>query len=105
MRDTTPPTSPAGVPFTRDEYVRAQMQVRPREGSEALAARLFDDPTVIGAQLMDGDLLLLAMLSEELATRVVAFRPSLRTQVERFRLDGERALVSWKAALASAPPT
>ena len=105
MRDIFPPGSPVGVPFTRDEYVRAQMQVRPREESEALAARLFDDPALIGAHLMDGDLLLLAMLSEELAARVVAFRPSLRAQVERFRQDRERALASWKAALAETPPT
>ena len=104
MRDTTPPGSPAGVPFTRDEYVRAQLQVRSREESESLAQRLFDAPEVIGAHLMDGDLLLLAMLSEALAERVIAFRPSLRPQVERFRQNREQALKSWRAALADPPP-
>ena len=104
VRDTTPPENPVGVPFTRDEYVRAQMQVRSREASEALASRLFDAPEVIGAHLMDGDLLLLALLSDELAARVTAWRPSLRAQVEEFRRDPERTLESWKAAIRDSPP-
>jgi hypothetical protein len=92
------------VPFTRDEYVHAQMQVRSREEAEALTARLFDTPVLIGAQLMDGDLLLLAMDSEELADRIVAFRPPLRAQVERFKRDRARVLESWKAALDDDSP-
>lgn len=107
MRDTTP-GPPVGVPFTRDEYVRAQVQVRPRAEAEALAARLFNAPELIGATLMDGDLLLLALLSDELAARVVGWRPSLRVQVETLRADPHRVartLESWRAAVRSdAPP-
>jgi len=103
MRDTTP-ESAAGVPFTRDEYVRAQLQVRPREEAEALASRLFDDPALIGATLMDGDLLLLALLGEDMAARVIALRPSLRTQVEVFRTDREKVLAGWRAAIRDVSP-
>jgi hypothetical protein len=110
MRDDTPAGGPVGVPFTRDEYVRAQLQVRPREKAEALARGLFDSPELIGAHLMDGDLLLLALLSEELAARVVAWRPSLRAQAEAWRGDPQRTqriLESWRAALArdATPPS
>ena len=104
VRDTTPPENPVGVPFTRDEYLRAQMQVRPREEAEALTRQLFDAPETIGAHLMDGDLLLLALLSNDMAARVVALRPSLRARVERFRRDPEEALESWRAELRAAPP-
>lgn len=103
MRDTTP-GSPVGVPFTRDEYVRAQLQVRPREEAEALASRLYDDPALIGATLMDGDLLLLALLSEDIAARVAALRPSLRTQIEVFRTDREKVLEGWRAAIREDSP-
>src|SRR4051812_2940146 len=102
MRDTTP-GPPIGVPFTRDEYVRAQLQVREREEAEALARGLFDSPESIGAHLMDGDLLLLALLSEDLAARVIAWRPSLSAQVEEWKSDPrktQRILESWRAAAA-----
>ena len=101
MSDTTP-ESPVGVPFTRDEYVRAQLQVRPREEAEALAAEFYDAPELIGVHLMDGDLVLLALLSEELAARVVVLRPSLRARVETLRKDPElakRMLESWGVAV------
>jgi len=103
MRDTTS-GSPIGVPFTRDEYVRAQLQVRSREEAEALAGQLFNDPALIGATLMDGDLLLLALLSQDMAARVVALRPSLRTQIEVFRTDREKVLEGWRATIREASP-
>lgn len=87
--------------FTRDEYVLAHVQVMPREEAEARARALYsqDDSEAIGVHVADGDLLLLALLSEELAARVIAYRPTLRTQVERFRANREAALESWRAAL------
>jgi hypothetical protein len=107
MRDTTP-GAPVGVPFARNEYVRAQLQVRSREEAEALARGLFASPELIGAHLMDGDLLLLALLSDELAARVIARQPSLRAQVEALRGDPQRTqriLERWRAAAAGdAPP-
>lgn len=106
MRDTTP-GAPVGVPFTRDEYVRAQLQVRDRDEAEALARGLFDSPELIGAHPMDGDLLLLALLSEELAARMVAWRPSLRAQVEALRADPQmiqRFLESWRAVVSRDGP-
>ena len=101
MRDPTP-GGPTGVPCTREEYVRAQLQVRSQQEADALATQLFDSPTLIGAQLMDGDLLLLALLSEELATRVISWRPTLRREIESLRADPQRTqamLASWRAAV------
>ena len=88
-----------GVPFTRAEYVQAQMQVHPPAEAEAHAARLYDAPERIGATLMDGDLLLLALVSDDLAGRVIAFRPSLGATVRVFRQHRERALREWRSAL------
>jgi hypothetical protein len=45
---------------------------------------------------MDGDLLLLAALSEEIASRVVAYRPKLKDLVQRVRADPEAFLRSWR---------
>lgn len=86
-------------PFAREEYVRAHLQVKPRKDAEALASELFDqDPSeVIGFHVMDGDLLLLAALSEYIASRVVAYRPKLRDLVQRVRADPEAFLKSWRA--------
>ncbi len=86
-------------PFTREEYVRAHLQVKPPMEAEALASGLFDqDPSeVIGVHVMDGDLLLLAALSEEIASRVVAYRPRLGDLVRRVRADPEACLRSWRA--------
>lgn len=103
MSDTTPPGIPVGVPFTRAEYVRAQMQVRTQEEAETLAARLFDAPEAIGAHVMDGDLLLLALVSENLAARVIAWRPSLRQRVNEFRRERQKTLESWRAAVRDSP--
>jgi hypothetical protein len=104
MRATTLSESPAGVPFTWEEYLRAQLQVRPRDHAEVMARRLFDTPGMIGAHLMDGDLLLLALLSEDLAERVVTFRPALRRPVEESRQDPAATVEMWKAALRDSPP-
>ncbi|HLL47184.1 MAG TPA: hypothetical protein VK399_10780 [Longimicrobiaceae bacterium] len=95
-----PPQEPRSqLPFTREEYVRAHLQVKSRKEAEALASGLFDQspPEVIGVHVMDGDLLLLAALSEEIASRVVAYRPKLRELVQRVRADPEAFLRSWRA--------
>lgn len=94
-----PPQEPRfQFPFTREEYVRAHFQVKPRNDAEALASGLFDqDPSeVIGFHVMDGDLLLLAALSEDLASRVVAYRPKLSDLVQTVRADPEAFLKSWR---------
>ena len=70
----------------------------------SLCRRLFDAPEIIGAHLMDGDLLLLSMLSEELAARVIAFRPSLQGQVDAARRDPAKTVREWKAAIRGESP-
>ncbi len=95
-----PPQEPRfQFPFTREEYVRAHSQVKPREDAEALASGLFDQSPseVIGVHVMDGDLLLLAALSDEIASRVVAYRPKLRDLAQMVRADPEAFLKSWRA--------
>lgn len=102
MADTLPYGNRFGFPFTREELVRAQMQVMPREEAEAVARAVYDQdaPEVIGVHVADGNLLLLALLSEDLAARVVAYRPALREMIERFRQDTEAALAEWRTARA-----
>jgi hypothetical protein len=96
--------NPFHLPFTRDEYVRAQMQVRPRTDAETLATPLFDrDSGLIGVHVMDGDLLLVALLSPEHARRMIVYRPSIRPVVERLSQDPAAALESFRAALRDDP--
>ena len=97
MRDTVGSQNPWGLPFTRAEYLEAQLQVRSRQEAEAVTAGLFDpDPDRIGVTLADGDLLLVALVSDELAKRVIAYRPRLRDLVERFRANRDAVLASWR---------
>lgn len=79
---------PFDLPFTADELVRAQQFVHPPEVASAMVREtiaLAADDT--GITLMDGTLLLLAALSDEVAERVVAHCPRLRKQVEQIRAD------------------
>jgi hypothetical protein len=86
--DTVPHQTLPGFPFTRDEYRRALLLIDPPEVADLLTAALFDqEPSRIGVTIMDGDLLLLTALSDEMALRVVAFRPSLREMVRTVRAD------------------
>ena len=85
-----------GFPFTREEFVRAHAQVRPRSEAEMRARRIYDPgPELIGVTVMDGDLLLLALLSAEIAERVVAYRPQIRELVQLVRADPKRVIESW----------
>jgi hypothetical protein len=80
------------------------MQVRPRTDAETLAAPLFDRASgLIGVHVMDGDLLLVALLSPEHARRMIAYRPSIRPIVERLNQDPAAALESFRAALRDDP--
>ena len=45
---------------------------------------------------MDGDLLLLAALSEAMAFRVLAYRPALADLVRMVRADHDEFLQSWR---------
>ena len=80
-----------GVPFTRDEYVRALQLVMADEHAESLVRTIYDpDPETTSVEIMDGDLFLLASLSEDLARRVVEFRPTLAAEVRLLRLNPDR---------------
>ena len=84
MNDTMPFGNRFGFPFTRGEYKRALRQIRTEEEAK-LRVRLLYEPDP--AAIADLDLLLLAALSEEIAARVIEYRPRLRDLLERVRDD------------------
>lgn len=86
--------------FTREEF-RAAMGLLFPDGDEAdLLTRLVYESAGVSADLADGSLLALALVSEDAARRVVAYRPSLEEMVRRTRADPEGA----RASLRPAPP-
>jgi hypothetical protein len=105
MAERLPQERHLPIPFSREEYVRAHQQVISPEEAEVRARAVYDgDPSeVIGVHVMDGDLLLLAILSEELASRVLAYRPKLSELVDRVRADPEGFLEGWRGALEREP--
>lgn len=96
VTDTADP-NPYRLPFSRDEYVAAKSLVRPRAEAEAQANRLFTrDPDVIGITVMDGDYVLVALVSAELAERVIAARPRIAELVRYARTNREEVLRMWR---------
>lgn len=99
MDDTASAHTPHGFPFSRAEYLAAQLQVRSREAAEAATALVYEPhPEWIGATVMDGDLVLLALLSDGLARRVVEYRPRISEVVARCRENRAAALDALKAS-------
>jgi hypothetical protein len=104
VTDTLPYGNRWGFPFTRDEFMRAALLVHRREDAELFAKLIYEpDPAlmgeeeILGVEVADMEMLVLAALSEELAQRVLSYRPRLREQVGLVRRDPE-------AFLASLPP-
>ena len=90
MPDTAQDPNPYRLPFSREEYVAALAQVWSREEAEQRAGPLFTrDPNVIGVTVMDGDYVLLALVSDELSERMIAARPWLAELIRRARADRE----------------
>jgi hypothetical protein len=95
MADTAQDPNPYRLPFSREEYVAAQSLVRSREEAEKRAGPLFTrDSKVIGVTVMDGDYVLLALVSDELAQRMVAARPWLAELIRWTRANREETLRS-----------
>ena len=71
------------LPFTRDEVLRAESLTGRREHAELVVRMIYDEPDeeTTGVTIMDGSLLYLAYLSEDVARRVIEYRPSLRPEV------------------------
>lgn len=100
MADTADDPNPYRLPFSREEYVAAQALVRSREEAERRAVPLFTrDPNVIGITVMDGDYVLLALVSDELAERMIAARPRITELIRRARGDREEFLRSFRDAV------
>ena len=97
MADTLPYGNRFGIPFTRDEFKRALLQVYTEREAEEQVRSLYDpDSELIGVTIMDGTLLLLATLSPEMADRVEAYRPRIKPLVDRIRADPQAALRSFR---------
>ena len=95
MSESLPYGNRFRVPFTRDEMLRAHTLLGDREHAELIVHAIYDpDEETTGVGIMDFSLLLLAYLSDDVARRVVAYRPSLRQEVEQVRSDPEGWLES-----------
>jgi hypothetical protein len=104
VTDTADP-NPYRLPFTRDEYVAAQSLVRPRVQAEEQANRLFTrDPNLIGITVMDGDYVLVALVSAELADRMIAARPRIAELVRRARANPDEVLRAYREGLRGPDP-
>ena len=97
MADTAQDQNPYRLPFSREEYVTAQALVRPLREAEQRAAPLFArDPDVIGVTVMDGDYVLLALVSDELAERLIADRPRIAGLIRWACANREEVLRSYR---------
>ena len=102
MADTVPFGNRFGFPFTREEYKRALRQIMPEDEAEFQTRVIYEpDPEVIGFGIADTNLLSLAALSDEVAQRVIAYRPKLRDAVLRVRENPE----AFVAAFHWGPPS
>lgn len=90
------------LPFTRDEVLRAESLLGSREHARLIVRAIYDEPDAetMGVTIMPLSLLLLATLSEDVARRVVEYRPALREEVEQVRADPD----GWLARLRAANP-
>ena len=90
MADTVPYGNRFGFPFTREEFKRSLQFIAPEDEAEFQTRLLYEpDPKAMGMGIADLNLLLLAALSDEVAQRVIAYRPKLRDAVLRVRENPE----------------
>jgi len=100
MTDTAQQPVLRQFPFTREEYIAGQALVRTRAEAEDQAARLFDPrPDVIGITVMDGDYVLVALVSDELAERMMAARPRIAHLVRHAQANREEFLREFRRSL------
>ena len=86
VADTLPFGNRFGLPFTREEFKRSLQPIMPEDEAEFQARVIYEpDPEAIGIGIADMNLLLLAALSDDVAQRVIAYRPKLRDAVLRIR--------------------
>lgn len=105
MADTAQDPNPYGLPFSREEYIAALALVWSRKEAEQRAGPLFTrDPDLIGITVMDGDYLLLSLVSDALAERMIAARPRLADLIRRVRADPQEFLRSFREQAAGNSP-
>ena len=100
--DTLPFGNHFGLPFTREEYKRALRQKMPEAEAEFQSRAIYEpDAKTIGIAIGDANLLLLAALSDDVAQRVIAYRPQLRDLVLWIRENPEAFLAGFQWGLPS----
>ncbi|HEX6750862.1 MAG TPA: hypothetical protein VF092_26480 [Longimicrobium sp.] len=102
MADTLPSGNRFSLPFTREEFKRSLQFMMTADEAEVRTRILYEpDREAIGIWIADLNLLLLAALSDDVAQRVIAYRPELRDAVLRVRENPE----AFTAAFRRNPPS
>ncbi|HEX8242297.1 MAG TPA: hypothetical protein VF541_02330 [Longimicrobium sp.] len=91
-----------GFPFTREEFKRSLRFIMPEDEAEFHTCVIYEpDPEASGMGIADLNLLLLAALSDDVAQRVIVYRPRLRDEVLRVRQNPD----AFVAAFGREPPS
>lgn len=99
MTDDRADPNPYRLPFTREQYVAAMSQVTTKRDAEERAARLFEPQSdLIGVTLMDGEYMLLAILSPEIALQIISTRPRLAAEITRAQKHRDDFIAAWRSA-------
>ena len=105
MSDSLPYGNRFGLPFTREEYERALLQVRSEEDAEFFARIIFEpDEEASGIAFADADLLALAALTSDLAARIVEYKPRLRERVQVVQADPQAFVRLMRSFRTVEPP-
>jgi len=95
--DTLPFGNRFGLPFTREEFKRSLRPIMADDEAEFHTRLIYEpDPEAIGIGIADLNLLLLAALSDDVARRVIAYRPELRDVVLRIRENPEAFVAGFR---------
>lgn len=99
MNDDAADPNPNRLPFTRDEYLSVVSKVVTGQEAEQLAARMYEPhPDLIGITLMDGDYLLMAAVSADIADRLSSMWPRLSEAISWARANPDVVIAGWRSA-------
>jgi hypothetical protein len=94
LEDQRRPLARFGIPFSRAELVRAEVLggSSPDDAVRSVSTLLETAESSLGVTIMDVTLLVLAAISEDVAARVIQYRPELHEQVQAVRRNPSRFL-------------
>lgn len=88
--DDVPDTPPRDLTrlFTREEFRQAMGFLFEEDEAERMTRFVYEpDPDLLGMGVADGTLLALALLSDDAAEQVIAYRPEMEETVRQIRQD------------------